>query len=229
MYKNMQKGMAVKKLSVYSTPEEVPSRLAELGLSQEILREAVERGLAAWASCTLNHPAPFPGIAAWAETVNALRERLIPEGWVRTNNENLPLTTDKAGRVCISASTGDENTGRADASPCTRSSKGPRTRSAVTDNARQYRLFEDIRLRPEELDEINGKMTWILLFYRDTTTEEVRSELSRPIKMNIDGQVAGWAERIILGSSPFGGDRVEVPTDVPQTPNVIVKVTRRSA
>jgi hypothetical protein len=219
----------MKKLKVYSAPGEVPARLAELGLNEEVLREAVERGQAAWASCTPNHPAQFPGMWAWAEAVNALRERLIPEGWTRINNENLPLTVDAAGRVCIAVSTGDENTGRADASPCTRSSKGPRTRSAVTDNARQYRLFEDIRLRPEELEEINGKMTWILLFHRDARAGEVRSELSRPIRMNIEGQVAGWAERIILGVSRFGGDRSEVSTDVPQTPNVVVKVIRRSA
>jgi hypothetical protein len=229
MYKNVQERKFMGKFKIYSAPDEVPTRLAELGVSQEILCEAVDRGQAAWASCTPNHPAQFPGIWAWAEAVNGLRERLIPEGWTRVNNENLPLTVDAAGRVCIAVSTGDENTGRPDTSPCTRSSKGPRTKSAVTDNARQYRLFEDIRLRPQELEEINAKMTWILLFHRDTKAEEVRSELSRPIRMNLEGQVAGWAERIILGSSPFGRDRVEVPADVPQTPNVIVRINRRGA
>src|SRR5258706_7355983 len=147
----------MKKLQVYSAPNDVTSRLAELGLREQILREAVQRGHAAWASCTPNHPAPYAGISAWAETVNAFRELVIPEGWTRSDSGNLPLTVDKAGRVCIAVSTGDEDTGRCDGSPCTRSSKGPRTASAVIINALQMKLFEGMRLRPEELDEINGK------------------------------------------------------------------------
>jgi hypothetical protein len=47
--------------------------------------------------------------------------------------------------------------------------------------------------------------------------------------MNEDGQIDAWAERIILPAIPFGGDKVEVPTDVPQTPNVVVNIKRRSA
>ena len=219
----------MKKLLIYSAPDDVPSRLAELGLREEILREAVQRGQAAYASCTPNHPAPYRGICAWAETVSALRELLLPKGWTRSDSGNLPLTTDGASRVCITVSTGDENTGRIGGSPCTRSSKGPRTASAITINALQMRLFEEIRLQPDDLEEINGKMTWILLFHRDPIANELRCELSRPIKMNVDGQVTGWAERIILGSTPLGGDKVEVPTNVPQTPNLNVNVKRRSA
>lgn len=216
------------KLKVYAAPDEVPARLSELGLRQETLREAVHHGQAAWASCTPNHPAPYPGISAWAETVNALRELLRPDGWTRSDSGNLPMTIDAAGRVSVVVSTGDENTGRPAVSPCTRSSKGPRTANAVTVNALQMTLF-DIRLRPEDLDETNGRMTFILLFHRDIEANELRCELSRPIKMNEDGQVDGWAERIILPSTPLGGDKAEVSTDVPQTPNVIIKVKRRSA
>jgi hypothetical protein len=216
------------KLKVYSTPEEVPSRLSELGLRQEILCEAVQRGHAARASCTPNHPAPFPGIWAWAETVASLRELLRSEGWTRADSGNLPLTVDPAGRVSLIVSTGDENTGNLHVSPCTRSSKGPRTENAVTVNALQMTLF-DVRLRPEDLDESSGKMTFLLLFHSDAEANEVRCELSRPIKMNEVGQVSGWAERIILPTSPLGGEVVKVPTDVPQTPKVVVKIKRRSA
>jgi hypothetical protein len=216
------------KLKVYSSPEEVSSRLSELGLRQEILCEAVQRGQAARASCTPNHPAPFQGIWAWAETVASLRELLRPEGWTRADSGNLPLTVDAAGRVSLIVSTGDENTGNPKVSPCTRSSKGPRTLNAVTVNALQMTLF-DVRLRPEDLDETSGRMTFLLLFHSDTKTNEVRCELSRPIKMNEEGQVSGWAERVILPASPLSGHVTEVPSHVPQTPNVEVKVKRRSA
>src|ERR1700722_1230643 len=210
------------RLTVYSTPEEVPSRLSELGLRQEILIEAVQRGQAARASCTPNHPAPFPGIAAWAETVAGLRELLRPDGWVRLDSGNLPLTVDAAGRVSVVVSTGDENTGNPKVSPCTRSSKGPRTANAVTVNALQMELF-DLRLRPEDLDDSNGKMTFVLLFSRDSKTDEVRSELSRPIAMNEEGHVSEWAERIILPTIRLGGQTTEISSDVPQTPKVVVR------
>jgi len=227
LYKNVQERKRMKNVKVYASPEEVPSRLAELGLRQEILREAVQRRQAARASCTQNHPAPFPGISAWAETVAALRELLRPDGWTRLDSGNLPLTVDPANRVSLIVSTGDENTGT-EISPCTRSSKGPRTENAVTVNALQMDLF-DVRLRPEDLDDSSGKMTFLLLFHHDAKANEVRCELSRPITMNDEGQVNGWAERIILPSSPFGGDMVKVPTDVPQTPPIVVTIKRRSA
>ncbi len=217
----------MRNLKVYSAPDEVSSRLAELGVRAEVLIEAVQRGQAARASCTPNHPAPFAGIYAWAETVASLRELLRTEGWTREDSGNLPLTVNRAKRVSLIVSTGDENTGTS-VSPCTRSSKGPRTESAVTINALQMTLF-DVRLRPEDLDESNGKMTFLLLFHFDINASEVRCELSRPVEMNGEGQVSGWAERIILPTSPLGGNASRVPNDVPETPPVVVNIRRRSA
>jgi hypothetical protein len=214
----------------YMGPTDRPSRLAELGIEEAILSQAVQQGQSSWASCTANHPPLYRGIAAWAETVSALREQLLPKGWRRVEQGNLPLTVNECGNVAITVSTGDEQTGERDGSPCTKSSKGPRTATAVTANALQLKLFGDIRLQPEDLERINGQMTWILLFHRDLRGQEVRCELSRPIKMNIDGHVDGWAERIILGSMPFGTDLIDIiRSNVSQTPNIIVPVKRKRA
>jgi hypothetical protein len=215
---------------IYSEPAEAPSRLFELGLDQQILLQSVQRGQASWACCTANHPPLYRGIATWAEAVCALREQLVTKGWRRLENGNLPLTVNEAGNIAITVSTGDEQTGQREGSPCTKSSKGPRTASAVTANALQLKLFGDIRLRPEDLESINGQMTWILLFHRDVKAQEVRCELSRPVNMNIDGHVDGWAERIILRSMPFGLDAVlDVPSNIAQTPDIIVQVKRKRA
>jgi len=46
----------MKKLNIYLDAPDVNSRLAELGLKAEILREAAQRGFAGFASCTPNHP-----------------------------------------------------------------------------------------------------------------------------------------------------------------------------
>lgn len=230
-YKNVQKGGLMQyQCKVYFGLIEAPSRLAELGLREELLIEGVKRGQAGRASCTRNHPAIYHGFRAWAETVCGVRDLLRPLGWTRADSGNLPLTVDAGKKIYIAVSTGDEDTGRRGCSPCTRS-KGPLTRSVVKENADQYRLFQEVgvRLRPDDLKEINDRMTWILLFHYDANANEVRCELSRPIRMNNDGEVDGWAERIILGSISPSGDRIKVPDNVPQTPDVTVDIKRKRA
>jgi hypothetical protein len=216
------------KTKLYVGMIETPSRLAELGLEEEWLIHAVQHGQAAWANCTPNHPPLYRGISAWAETISALREALLPKAWRRSDNGNLPLTINELGTIAIIVSTGDEATGKRDGIPSTKSSKGPRTADAVTINAAQASLFE-IRLRPEDLEDQRGMMTWILLFHRDVETHEVRCELSRPIEMNADGYVDGWAERIVLNSIPLGSDSVKIPTgNAPQTPSINIEVKKRA-
>lgn len=214
---------------VYSDPIEVSSRLAAMGLSEEILREAIEQGQAAWAGCTSNHPVQFPGVYGWAETVAGLRERLLPGGWTRSNEGNLALTVNRAGTLALTVSTGDEFTGDRTTEPCTKFRKGARTISAVSDNMDQYRLFPDMQLTAEDLRALNSKETWMLLIRRDVQAHGVRCELSRPINVNDEGKVDGWAERIILSSIPFGGDVLEMPDgEVPQTPTIAVNINRRA-
>jgi hypothetical protein len=225
-YKNVQERMAMQKFNVFSQPEDVNNRLAQLGLKAVTLREAVQRGFASWASCTMNHPTNYPGISFWANTTAALRELLHTDGWKRRDDGNLPLTVDAEGRVSVIVSTGDEYTGLPDLTPSTRSSKGPRTVSVVTINAQQMPLF-DFKGHPEIVKQGEERLTWILLFYRDKTSNDVRCELSCPVKINEDGQIDAWAERIILPSIPFGGENLEVPNDVPKTPEIDVKITRK--
>lgn len=214
---------------IYSEPADTNSRLADLGLTEELLVEAVERGQAAWAGCAANYPIQFPGIYAWAETIVGLRERLLLMGWKRSNEGNLALTVNRTDTVTLTVSTGDEFTGNPDVDPCTKFSKGPRTRSAVLENEGQYRLFPDMRLTADDLRSINSRETWMLLIHRDQQAQEVRCELSRPINVNKDGKVDGWAERIILAVTSFGGDVLDVPDgDVPQTPTITVNINRRA-
>src|SRR5688500_570272 len=98
---------------VRQEPGDVRHRLAELGLEEESLKDAVRRGQLAFLSCTPNHPPQFPGISAWAETVCALREYVTPLGWRRSNDNNYALSVDPGGQVAIAVATGDDGTGRA--------------------------------------------------------------------------------------------------------------------
>src|ERR1700719_33316 len=182
------------KTNMFSTPEDSRDRLVELGLDALIFAQAIQRGQAIAAGYTPNHPAICRGISQWGEIVAAVREQLVPRGWTRIDEDNLPLTVNPTRTIALSVSTGDENTGVEDANPSTRSTKGPRTADAVIVNALQLNLFGNVPLKPEELKESNGVMTWILLFHRDVTAQETRFELSRPVKMDSDGHVEVWVE-----------------------------------
>lgn len=200
---------------VFIQPLEVDDRLKQLGLTQQLLLESVMRGFLAWLNCTENHPPAFPGITAWGETNCGLREGLLPMGWERLNDRNLPLTVNRENGVALTASSGDECTGIEGMVPRTRNPKGTTIKDATNSNRAQLGLFTDNDLPPEpdDLETIKEWATWLLLTYRDTGTRVVRCELSRPIEMGIDGRVDGWAERIILGSIPFDGDEVSLTRD----------------
>lgn len=219
------------KAVLHVQPFERRNRLAVLGLDEEILRQAIQRGFAEWAACTANHPPSFPGLLAWGETVRALRDLLAPLGWERSNEGNLPFTVNEAKTIALSVATGDEQTGDPDETPCTQSSKGPRTAGAVAVNARQLDLFP-IAMLPQDLAKIRGegqRMTWLLLLHRDEGGREVRCELSRPTSMSENQHVDGWIERIILCSIPFDGDLVVLPSNnAPERPaSDAVEIKRR--
>jgi hypothetical protein len=217
------------KTNVFSKPEESRDRLAELGLEAVIFTQAIQRGQAIAAGYTSNHPAICRGISQWGEVVAAIREQLSPQGWTRMDDDNFALTVNPTRTIAISVSTGDEITGIADATPSTSSTKGPRTADAVVVNALQLDLFGNVPLKPEELKGSNGVMTWILLFHRDVTAQETRFELSRPVKMDSDGHVILWVERIIFPPLPFGTDGALAPADLPLSPEIVPEVKRKRA
>ena len=202
---------------------DVRDRLAQLGLTPEILDECLRRGQAAWAACTLNHPPIARGFYRWSEMVVGFREEMLRLGWKRCNEGNLPFTVSPDGKVAVAVSSGDEDTGIAKGSPCTNSSKGPRTHKAVTVN--QYRLFDQIELLPPDLRQFQERETWILLSRLDLEAECLRAELSRPISMNEDGRVDGWAERIILATVPLSSDDLRLPTEDEE--EIVVEVEKR--
>jgi len=206
---------------------DVHQRLVELGLVEELLKEVVRRGQLAFLNCTANHPPQFPGMAAWAETVRALREYVMPLGWERSNDNNYALTVDPGGRIAIAVATGNDGTGSADATPSTNARKGPSTSDAVAENQLQFGFMDRYALPAATSTSSHGndrRMTWILLIHR--ATSEVRCELSLPSSIGEDGHIDGWRERVLLGSVPLDGDLVEIVP--PPLPDIAVDVRRRS-
>jgi hypothetical protein len=197
--------MAAEPKRVLTDPWDVNRRLAELGVTSEILIKAVEASHAARAACTENDAPNFPGIAAWNGAVRSLREDLVLEGWKRFNHTGQPLIVRPDNALALTCTSADENTGREGVfDPRTNSCKGPRTLEKVELNGW---LFADLAADAAAKVEAMNKQrmnTWMLLLHYDKVLGQVRSELSRPVTADPDGVISGWSERVVL--SPFDVD-----------------------
>lgn len=209
---------------------DVHNRLNEIGLEQEALANVVRQGFYAFISCTENDAPLYPGLAAWNQMVRALREYLLPKGWIRSNEHSFPLVINPSGTLAIAVSSGDEQTGLGELSPTTKSSKGPRTIEVVAANQEQLNLFghEPLPIHSETPDtnSCDNRMTWYLLFHR--AINEVRCELSLPLSMGNDGRIVDWQERIILGTIPTDPESLELPSPAPTQPDIDVAIKRRA-
>lgn len=174
-------------------PAEVYNALQEIGVTEEILTDAIRAGLFARDNCTINDARNFPGIADWSRCGRSLREKLTLSGWEKDDTDNRLLVVRGDRKYAISVEIGDENTGNPDLDPNLKYSKGEATKRAI--NANQGELFPD-RIPTKEDLQLQGTLTWLLLRHRKDE-HIVLAELSLPASM-VDGRVEKWAERIIL-------------------------------
>lgn len=195
---------------LHGSPEEIATRLAQLGVTEVALREAIYQGHLQRSRMTLNHPRTFPGLVMWGEVVAALREQLRPMGWDRRDVGSFPVTVNEDLNLAIAVASGDEATGVPYAHPTNRSKKGRNTVDAIEAN-RQMGLFEQVEEFLQVVkDDVEGNQTWLLMHYTDTTRGQIRFELSLPADIGDDGKITSWAERILLGSISFDDDLVDI-------------------
>lgn len=178
---------------------DVAGRLDELsGLKEDWLREAVEFGTNYIRECTDNDPSQLPGILGWGKITRGLCERLIPKGFSSANvgGQASIIAADGSFRIVVAG--GDERTGLVGPDPSTRSSKGSVTAKAVDDNVLSFADVEPSFTKFEKKTLVAPKQIWMLLYYVDEVNDEVRMELSLPNRMDVDGHVVSFRERIIL-------------------------------
>jgi hypothetical protein len=204
------------------------NRLAELGLSVELIERVVRRADADVSTFTELDPPILLGLTRWGRMSRYLREELVPEGWTFDNPRNLARTIHPGGEFAIVAATGDELTGLAGLLPTTRYRKGDATVRAVAVNEQLTFDFGD-GFTPDLTADAGALLTWILLFFEDES--EFRVELSLPDGIE-DGRITSWAERIILPSFPRDEDAVAtlftmMSADTRPDEHVVVEVTRR--
>jgi hypothetical protein len=214
------------KQPIYSEILDVNSRLEELGLSIEVLHEAIKIGETHRNACTKNDPLSFPGYTAWARTVRSLRELLAPQGWVRSNEQKLSLVLNPSGTIAIAVTAGNTDTGNAAITSKTKYPKGPATVAVIKQNIGQltFGFYEEaaktLPLR------ISDCLTWVLLISRSFS--EIRCELSLPRQMGEDSRVVNWDERIILPSVPINTESGPIVYEEEGADDIVVEISRRN-
>jgi hypothetical protein len=197
--------------------EQAADRLAELGLSRELLERVVQRADAEARHCTAFDPPLLEGLTRWGRATRYLREELVPLGWSFDNPRNFARTIHPDGQFAVVVTTGDELTGVPGMAPGTKHPKGYVTMLAIAAN---MQLTFDFG--PQFKHHGSDLITWFLMFRSDE--QEHRIELSLPGGFS-DGVITDWDERIILPPVP----RQNLPMDTGEIhPDVIVEVTPRT-
>lgn len=210
------------KAVVYHRVEDVDAQLARLGLTREPISRAANAGYLARTNCTPNHPSNFGGIAHYADTIRQLRDELVPMGWSAENDQNMEVTVSPEKGISIAVVSGNENTGLESRVPSTKRRRGAVTTRLVDDN-KQLQLDLPTPDLPPKVNE-DGKevrQTWVLLHFFDRN--ELRFELSRPVRIGDDGYIEAWKERIIFPAVPIDGIALPVLPEYADQPDVDVQ------
>jgi hypothetical protein len=221
----------------FEDPLDVGPRLAALGLTEAVLRDALFDGVQHASSCTRHDPPTMAGTLVWGKSIRFIRDALVIEGWRANNTRNYPTTVHPDGNWQIAVSSGDENTGllRPVRPPRTKNPKGPATKEVAERNTQQLVMFPELDVPENDQSEgvqveTTPAQTWVLIYHLDRKKKLLRSELSLPKSVGIDGRIDDWLDRLILGPISFdhgdeddgffddlndddGGESIDIPID----------------
>ena len=177
--------------------------LRTMGLTPSKLTQPCIEGLqSAVNSYSHFEPAIAFGISIWSKIVGALREQLNNENWKHHDIANAPRSVSPDGTMTIAAVGGDPHTANTDINPRNARTKGPRftnevENNAATSSAPRYTQCR-LNLGPGDENTVFADLqTWVLLYFWDRVSNELRLELSLPIDCS-KGFVTQWETRIIL-------------------------------
>jgi len=210
----------------YSESSEIETRLKQMGLSSEILHDAVESGELYRSGCTPNDPKSLPGFLAWGRTTRALREKLIPNGWQGIDILNLPMVLNKEKTIAIAVTSGDNATGNPALVAKTKYVKGRATQGVIIRNLVQLSLFPNNKeVFPLQTGSANQFVTWFLLVHRQG--DEVFYQLSLPNNIKKGEPVGDWQESIYF--PPFKLQGPSTPNNYKETSGeeINVEISRK--
>lgn len=178
------------------------NQLSELGIELEVLKQALMSGHNGAAQVTAVHPKTAAGTYRWYETVAALRDSLIQEGWKQTDHRNAPRIMHPELNVSIMVATGNEKTGTKD-TPSNATAKGVMTQRDVWNNSdSEQQVIQEV----VEMIESQTPATWVLLYFYSQKFNHIRAELSLASAMDDRGFITKWEERLILPVMDLSGE-----------------------
>ena len=196
-------------------------RLADFGLTPEPLIRAARAAEMGRDACVAHHPPTYPGSRAWADGNAALADALVPSGFVRRIETNVPLLYHPATGLLLTMVAGDRHTGT-DARPSTKNDRGPAA-SRMIDSGLD--LFIGTEFAPQ-LPSLEPCDLWLFLWYR--SGEVIRCELSLPVAV-VGGEVVDWRERTILDRFALKDEMPPDEASFPAGPDFDVPVTRKES
>jgi hypothetical protein len=213
-------------IRILQSPDDRELRLAEMHLTEAVLRDAVAMGVYARRECTLFDPPTFRGMTQWARTVRSLRELLARAGWTADDGGGFSRVIRGDGRLAIAVATGDVRTGQPGfPSPATKYKRGAMTHQAIDGN-KQLNLLtwptDETFAEDVTYARVPRRETWFVLTH--VRHDAVRFELSLPADISDDGRVHSWAERILFDDIELTTP-MELADELP--PDIDVPVERR--
>ena len=181
---------------------EVNDRLANLGLSQDPLWDALRAGLHYMASLTEYNTTAIRGMGVWDAINRVLGEELRPLGWIRREPGNFAITVHPSEEWCVAVLAGDGATGQHHMLASNRNPFGgmvrKRTRKAVSDNSVAVgRQSHFSGIAPSAWRQPPPMLTYFLVHHIDSDNRLVRAELSLPTYLP-GAFITDWHERILL-------------------------------
>lgn len=210
---------------VYSTPVERRKRLEKLGIDEQTLVVALQRGVAEKMTALFYDPRTAGGYDLYRYATRHVREQQYALGWEIKDSNNIALVRDPINETILIVCSGDAQTGMLiGEQPKTKRSKGDlflEISQVLQTDLFGHDVVQKRRVAPPE------SKVWLLLHYHEGegANQVLRAELSRPFEAE-GGMITRWAERIIL-HAPLPGqvadDFIADDTGPTFTPSVVVK------
>ena len=186
---------------VVSDPSEVSIFLnRRFGLELDAFEGLANEIVGAFIGTTALDPKGFNGTSAWAAGTRGLRLRLIPLGWRPEDPKGQPRIISKDSRTALTVSSGNSNTGNPTIDPTTRNDKGSQTAQSLSYNRAQgvFDFGDNVKPFRGRANDPSEQTLWVLLYFVDLDSQEMRLEISRPLSQSDTGHIVEWSERYLL-------------------------------
>lgn len=184
------------------------SRLAQFGLSTEIIHNGLRPGASRAANRTALALSSSPGTDIYHDGIEQLAQILYPHGWRLVLVDRQPRLLHPERTMSFTISSGI-NVGKANMRTPRTSKKGPATRNSLATPEFEPGLFEDLDAAlAAELEAAAEKAPFYFLLCERSQVggSGLVLEFSRPAGMTDGGSVNDWSDRIGIDFLDIEGD-----------------------